>query len=268
MADTESSHPKNIHTPTIQPTKFKDWVVVVTGAASGIGRETAQHFATQGAQTILLDINGPGLEKTQSSIRESGGKAANRPCDVSNENDVNAAIEWTIQTYTKIDVLVNLAGIYGFQPLTEYSTELYNRHISINVNGSFFLTRAVLPHMQKAGFGRIIHTSSTTYASPKPGLSAYVMSKAAVVGLVRSAAVEAGPGVTVNAMMPGLIDTDEMRSKDGYEVIREKILESRAVKRDGKPIDVARTIAFIASPEAGFMSGQVVDCSGGETFSF
>ncbi|RDW67475.1 SDR family NAD(P)-dependent oxidoreductase [Aspergillus mulundensis] len=268
MAATEPSPPNDLHLPTIQPTKFKDWVVVVTGAAAGIGRETAHHFAAQGAQLILLDINESGLKETQSLIQASGGKADTRKCDVSDEPDVNAAIAWTISTYARIDVLANLAGIYGFQPLTEYSSELYHRHISVNVNGSFFLTRAVLPHMQKAGFGRIIHTSSTTYADPKPGLSAYVMSKAAVVGLVRSAAVEAGPGVTVNAVMPGLIDTEEMRSKDGYEGIREKILENRAVKRDGKPIDVARTIAFLASPEAGFMTGQVVNCSGGETFSF
>ncbi|KAL4809827.1 hypothetical protein BDV18DRAFT_49705 [Aspergillus unguis] len=254
--------------PKIDPAKFLDQVVVVTGAAAGIGRKTAEHFAAQGAQVILFDINTTGLEEVQSSITKAGGKADTRKCDITSEEEVTASISWVLEKYTKIDILANLAGIYGFETLPEFSSELYHRHMAINVNGSFFLTRAVLPAMQKAAYGRIIHTSSTTFADPKPGLSAYVMSKAAVIGLVRSAAVEAGTGVTVNAVMPGLIDTEQMRSVDGFEGLAGMVIGNQAVKRQGHAIDVAQAISFIASPEAGFFSGQVFNCSGGETFSF
>ncbi|KAL4939788.1 hypothetical protein BDV06DRAFT_224682 [Aspergillus oleicola] len=252
----------------VDTTKFHGKVVIVTGAASGIGRETAIFFARQEAQVVLFDINEAGLGDVHCSIATAGGKAAFRKCDITKEDDVRNSIDWVTESFGRVDVLVNLAGIYAFQPLTSFSTELYIRHMEINVHGAFYLTRAVLPHMQKHGFGRIIHTSSTTYSDPKPGLSAYVTSKAAVLGLVRSAAVEAGDGITVNAVMPGLIDTEQMKSVDGFKAIQEMVIERQAVKRQGTVADVARVIGFIASEEAGFVSGQVFNCSGGEVFSW
>ncbi|KAL4928137.1 SDR family NAD(P)-dependent oxidoreductase [Aspergillus undulatus] len=135
--------------------------------------------------------------------------------------------------------------------------------MAVNAEGSLFLTRAVLPYMQRAGYGRIIHTSSTTYSDPKPGLSAYIVSKAAVIGLVRSAAVDAGEGVTVNAVMPGLFATEQMKFVDWYDAIAEMVIGRQAVKGQGTAVDVARTIGSVASPEAGFVSGQVLNCSGG-----
>lgn len=258
--DAPSSYQRN--------TKFTGQVVIVTGAAAGIGREVALNFASQDAQVILFDINEPGLQETQSSIQGSGGKADIKLCDISNEQEVTSAINWTVTTHGKVDILANLAGIYGFQLLADFPTELYHRYIGINLNGPFFLTRTVLPHMQNAGYGRIIHTSSTGYADPKPGLTAYVASKAAVIGLVRSAAMEAGPGVTINAVMPGVIDTDQARSLDGFEALCKMTIERQAVKRQGHAADISHAVSFIASAEASFFSGQVFNCSGGETFSF
>lgn len=124
--------------------------------------------------------------------------------------------------------------------------------------------------MQKAGYGRIIHTSSSTVQEPEPGLVAYVAAKAAVIGLVRSTSVEAGPGVTVNVVMPGLIKTDTIWNSgvqpDGTQPLFETVMKKQVVKRYGRPEDIAYTICFIASPEASFITGQTFDVSGGETF--
>ncbi|KAF9889862.1 Reductase [Aspergillus nanangensis] len=229
--------------PILYQDKFSNHVVVVTGAAAGIGRETAQMFSAQGAHVILIDINQASLEEVELAIRQSGAKADARRCDISNEED--------------IDILVNLAGVYEFKNLVDFPIDLYHRVIDINLHGSFYLTRAVLPHMQKAQYGRIIHTSSSTYADPKPGLAPYIASKAAVIGLVRATAVEAGPGVTVNAIMPGLIDTEHVRSLDRYQDLLRIVIGNQAVKRKGVPSDIAHAVCFIASPEASFFSGQL-----------
>lgn len=261
-------HDSDAHSTSQRNTKFGGQVVIVTGAAAGIGREVALNFAAQDAQVILFDINEAGLQETQTSIQKSGGKAATKLCDISNEQQVSFAINWTVTTHGKVDILANLAGKYGFQLLADFPTDLYHRYIGINLNGPFFLTRAVLPHMQAAGYGRIIHTTSTGYADPKPGLTAYVATKAAVIGLVRSAAMEAGPGVTINAVMPGVTDTDQARSLEGFEALAKMSIEQQAVKRQGHASDIAHAVSFIASAEASFFSGQVFNCSGGATFSF
>ncbi|KAL4962709.1 SDR family NAD(P)-dependent oxidoreductase [Aspergillus stella-maris] len=268
MSDSQASLPHPPPTPPLNPTKFSNRVAIITGAASGIGRETAIFFARQDAQVIFFDVNESGLLETHHLITTSGGKAAFRQCDITKEEEVNASIAWVMRDFGKVDILINLAGIYEFQPLTSCPTELFTRHMEINVHGAFYLTRAVLPHMQNNKYGRIVHTSSTTYSDPKPGLSAYVTSKAAVLGLVRSAAVEAGPGVTVNAVMPGLIETERMKSVDMFHAIQGIVLGNQAVKRQGTPMDVANVIGFVAGEEAGFMSGQVFNVSGGEVFSW
>ncbi|KAE9363148.1 NAD(P)-binding protein [Stipitochalara longipes BDJ] len=260
----------NIPEIKIYQDKFAGHVVVVTGAGQGIGEVTARLFASQGAQVVMLDIQEQKLKNVQSSIEQGGGKAAYQLCDVSDEKSVSEAIEWIVATYKKIDVLGHLAGIYPFSPLVNYPTEMYRRVISINVDASFWLTRAVLPHMQKAGYGRIILTSSSAFQEPEAGMSAYVASKGAVVGLMRATAVEAGPGVTANVIMPGLIKTDTVWNAavrpDGSHPVFEMVVPKQLIKRMGRPEDIAHAICFIASPEAHFFTGQIFDCSGGETF--
>ena len=148
----------------------------------------------------------------------------------------------------------------------DYPSDVYHRIISVNVDGSFYLTRAVMPHMKEAGYGRIIHTSSSTIGEPEAGLVPYVTSKAAVVGLVRAAAVEAGPGITVNVVLPGLTDTAGVASSKESSALFDHVIGKQIVKRRGHPLDLAHTYSFIASPEAAFFTGQMFDCSGGETF--
>jgi NAD(P)-dependent dehydrogenase (short-subunit alcohol dehydrogenase family) len=142
--------------------------------------------------------------------------------------------------------------------------------MNVNMDSCFFLTRAVLPHMQKAGYGRIINTASDTLYSPVGGLSAYIAAKSAIVGFTRVTAVEAGPGVTANVVLPGLIRTENIwnagAAPDGSRPLFAQRVERQCVKRYGLPEDVAHTICFISSPEAQFITGQIFDVGGGATF--
>ncbi|MCJ1303619.1 hypothetical protein MMC08_006429 [Hypocenomyce scalaris] len=257
----------NIPPIKVYADKFQDQIVVVTGGAAGIGEETAKLFAAQGAVVILVDINKDNLQKVSSEIESQGGKALTRVCNVGVEAQVDSVINEVASTLGKIDVLVHLAGIYPFHTLQDHPAALYHHIMNVNMDSCFFLTRAVLPHMQKAGYGRIINTATGTCLFPFAGISAYVASKAAVIGFTRVTAAEAGPGVTANVLVPGLIRT-ETGLKGGqtqplYDLMRHK----QCIKRNGLPQDIAHTASFIASPEAQFITGQSFDIGGGITFS-
>ncbi|KAL4955825.1 hypothetical protein BDW69DRAFT_182192 [Aspergillus filifer] len=198
MSDPQASLPQP--PPPLNLTKFTNRVAIITGAASGVGRQTAIFFARQDAQVILFDINEAGLLEAQHLITTPGGKAAFRKCDITKEGEVQSSIDCTVQELERVNILVNLAGIYEFQPLTSFSTELYLRHMEINVH------------------------------DPKPGLSAYVTSKAAVLGL---AALQ------------------RMKSVDGFDAIQNNVLGNQAVKRQGTPMDVANLIGFVAGEGGG-----------------
>ncbi|KEF58949.1 uncharacterized protein A1O9_03792 [Exophiala aquamarina CBS 119918] len=262
------THEKGAQVPSIKvyANKYLDHVIVVTGAASGIGKVTAHLFAEQGADVVLFDIDEPNIKDVQSSILQQGGKAEIQVCDVSDDGSVNKAIDATIQRFGKIDVLINLAGTAVFSPLERQTTENYQQVISTNLDGGFFLTRAVLPHMRKARYGRIIHTSSSTTGNPAFGLAPYVASKAGIIGLVRASAVEAGPGITVNALLPGLTDFTKVAETEQSSLLFDSVLARQAIKRRGHPLDMAHALSFIASPEAAFFTGQAFECSGGESF--
>ncbi|KUL87564.1 hypothetical protein ZTR_04581 [Talaromyces verruculosus] len=238
------------------------------GKFYGLGKP--RHFASKGARVVMLDLQEQKLQKVKSAIEQHGGKALYKVCDISNERAVSEVIDWIAATCKKIDVLVNLAGIYPFHPLVNYPTEIYRRVMTVNVDASFYLTRAVLPHMQKAGYGRIIHTSSSTFQQPELGLSAHVASKAAIVGLTRATSVEAGPGVTANVIMPGLIKTDSAYNAgvqpDGSHPLFDKVIQLQVTQRMGRPEDIAHAICFMASPESHFFTGQIFDCNGGVSF--
>jgi NAD(P)-dependent dehydrogenase (short-subunit alcohol dehydrogenase family) len=260
----------NVPPVKVYPDKFNGQIVVVTGAAQGIGEVTAKLFAAQGASVVLVDINKERLEEVSSTIESQGEKSSFRVCNVGVEAEVVSLINEVASTLGKIDVLAHLAGIYPFAPLLSSTADEYHRIFNVNMESTFFLTRAVLPHMQKAGYGRIINTSSATIYSPEAGLSVYAASKGAVAAFTRSTAIEAGPGVTANAVTPSLIRTEKtwnaMVSPDGSRPLFDSIMGRQCVKRHGLPRDVAHMISFIASPEAEFITGQVFDIGGGANF--
>ena len=254
--------------PTIKkyPDKFSGQVVLVTGSASGIGKVTAQMFASQGASLVLVDINKDQLGSVAKELESTGVHVVSHACNLAVETDVNAMINEVIGKVTKIDVLVHLAGIYPFKPIIDHSAAEYGRVMSINMDSTFYLTRAILPHMNQAGYGRIINTTSGVTLHPEPGLGVYAAAKSAVAGFTRSTAVEAGPGVTANAVCPGLIFNESTWANPGSRLVFERALAKQCVKRFGLPGDVAEMICFLAGPESEFITGQLFDISGGTTF--
>ena len=260
----------NIPSIKLCPDKFEGQIVVVTGAAQGLGEVTAKLFAAQGATVVLVDLNREKLHEVSSEIDSEGKKISFRICNLGVEEEVNSLISEVVSTLGKIDVLVHVAGIYPFKPIVEYTVAEYHRVFNVNMESCFLLTRAVLPHMQKAGYGRIINTASTTIQLPEFGLSVYAASKSAIVGFTRSSALEAGPGVTANVVSPSLIRTENAWKgsvlPDGSNPFFDQIVGKQVVKRYGLPKDVAHMICFIASPEAEWITGQLFDVGGGTTF--
>lgn len=270
MASWEVETGSNIPPIKIYRDKYDGQVVVITGAGQGIGEVTSKLFAAQGATLVLVDIQEDKLIRVQTAIQREGGKAEYRVCNVADEDQATSLIHQIVATFGKIDVLIQLAALYPFIPLLDHPSKTFLQVMDVNLNGCFYLTRAVLPYMRKAGYGRLINTASGTLQLPDPGLSAYVTSKAALVGFTRSTAVEAGPGVTANIILPGLIRTEAVwklhEVSDGTHGLFDRILEKQCVKRNGRPQDIAHTISFMASPEAQFITGQIFDCGGGATF--
>ncbi|KEF55724.1 uncharacterized protein A1O9_08474 [Exophiala aquamarina CBS 119918] len=268
----------------VYPDKYAGQVVLITGAAQGIGEVASKLFVRQGATVIMVDVQEDklqqvaakidaaqyGAELASSPAEKLEGKAEIRVCNAADEASVNSMVDDVVRTHGKIDVLIQLAAVYPFIPIVGHPGDSFKKVMDVNVMACFYLTKAVLPHMQEAGYGRIINTSSGTLQLPDPGLSAYVTSKAAVMGFTRSTAVEAGPGVTANIILPGLIRTPAVWKlhgrEDGSHPLFDRLLQKQCVKRNGRPEDIAYTINFIASPEAQFITGQIFDCGGGATF--
>ncbi|KAJ9606739.1 hypothetical protein H2200_008748 [Cladophialophora chaetospira] len=257
----------NIPPIKIYPDKFSNHVIVVTGASQGIGRRTASLFASQGASVVLVDIAGEKLAALATELTAQGATVVQKVCDLTQEAAVGAMIEEVIASHGKIDVLVHLAGIYPFIPILNVKTADYARIMSVNMDSCFYLTRAILPFMQKAGYGRIIHTSTAGTLAPSPGMSAYIASKGAVAAFTRAVATEAGPGVTINAVSPAMIFTESTWSNPGARGVADAILARQQVKRVGLPSDVAHMICFIASPESEWITGHMFDVSGGAVFT-
>ena len=179
-----------------------------------------------------------------------------------NEKEVDSVIQIILQRFSHIDILAHIAGIFPSIPIDRHSTAEYYRVMNVNMDSCFFLTRAVLPEMNKNEYGRIINTSSGRVQLPDKGLSAYTVAKAAIVGFTRSTACETGMGVMANVVMRGLIVTEDLRRQhtlpDGSQpFFKDMTKKVQPVKCLGEPEDIARTIILIASSEASFITGQI-----------
>ena len=255
------------HIPPIKryKDKFEGHVIVVTGAAQGIGAVTATTFALQGGTVVLVDLNEDKLNEVCSKLSDEGARVIYRVCDLTKEAAVIQTIDSIVSTLGKVDVLAHVAGIYPFSPILQQSTEVYHKIFSVNMDSTFYLIKSVLPHMNRAGYGRIITTTSGVTFHPQAGLSTYAAAKNAVAAFTRTTAFEAGPGVTANSVSPGLVYNESTLTNPDSRAIFHMHVGRQAVRRYGLPRDVADTICFIASPEAEFLTGQNVDIGGGWT---
>lgn len=240
-------------------------VVVITGAASGIGRVLAESFARSGATVAALDISEVQLAVFAADFRERGWPCGEYLCDVRDADAVTHVMDQVASRFGRIDVLVNNAGINAEGLVSELDVELWDRCFAVNVRGTFNTCKAVLPHMKSQRSGRIINAASFAAIVPSVGASAYAASKAAVVQFTRTLAGEVGPwNITANSYAPGMVPTAMNGFAELSEEDQSAKLDMLALRRWGTPEDVANLVLFLASDLASYITGTLMDVSGGK----
>ena len=241
-------------------------VAFVTGASRGIGLATARRFAEEGASVRLTDVQG--AEEAADALKAEGLEVSGARVDVTSRTEVEAAVGEAAETYGRLDILVNNAGITRDNLLFKMTDEDWRTVMEVHLMGAFLCSQAAQKHMVEGGYGRIVNVSSTS-ALGNRGQANYAAAKAGIQGFTKTLAIELGRfGITVNAVAPGFVETEMTRAvatKMGMEF--EDFVAERAklipVGRSGKPEDIAASILFFASEEAGFVSGQVLYAAGG-----
>jgi 3-oxoacyl-[acyl-carrier protein] reductase len=240
-------------------------VALITGAASGFGAEIARVYAREGARVVLLDIDAPKAEAVAAAI---GGAALALACDVTRAEEVRAAVERTLSRHGRLDIVVNNAGwTHRNRPLLEVSAEEFEKVYAVNVRSIFHMTQAVVPVMRGQGGGVIINMGSTAAVRPRPGLTWYNGSKGAVHVLSRSLAAELAPDrIRVNCVAPVLGETGLLESFMGLPDTAEnraKFIATIPLGRLSRPQDIANACLYLASEEAAFVTGVVLEVDGG-----
>lgn len=247
--------------------RFKDKVVLVTGAAQGIGAATAQAFAREGASVVVTDIDGAGAERTAQAIVAAGGRAIAQTVDIVDGKQVAALVDFIVQRFGRLDVAFNNAGIAGGHALTaDMTDEMWDRAVGVNMRGTFCCMRAQITAMRRTGGGAIVNTASVAGVVGLGRGAHYSASKHGVIGLTRSAAIDhIGDGIRINAICPGATDTPMLRSV--MEANKEMVpfLMASPIGRLAQPEEIARCVLFLASDEASFMVGHALVVDGGET---
>ncbi len=237
--------------------RFEGKVVLITGAGSGIGRSTALLFGREGALVACADIDSAGAEETANLIQEAGGKAKAFSCDVSDEEAVNACVAGCVEEFGGLQILSNVAGIAGFNSMENHSTKEWRRFLSINLDGTFFMSRAALPHLLENEQSAIVNVASVAGIIGQASCAAYCASKAGVLGLTRSMAMEfLGRGLRVNAVCPGAVMTplvSKFTFPEGFDF--KSIQRINLDGRMSEPEEIAEAIAFLASDHSRSMNG-------------
>jgi NAD(P)-dependent dehydrogenase (short-subunit alcohol dehydrogenase family) len=252
--------------------RLEDKAAIVTGAASGIGKATAMLFSKEGAKLVLADVSSDGLKEVARRIDEAGGSAIIKKTDVSNENEVKALIALALESYPRIDILCNIAGVAGdIVNLDQQDKNVWHRVYDVNVLGAVYTTKHVCKHMQERNNGAIVNTASVAGIRSGAGGNAYSASKAALINFTQTAACDLGGyNIRVNAVCPGLIETG--MTQPIFDSAREKGKEGKLgsrceLRRFGRPEEVARVILFLAGDEASYVTGQALPVDGGNTAS-
>jgi NAD(P)-dependent dehydrogenase (short-subunit alcohol dehydrogenase family) len=243
--------------------RFDGKAVLITGAASGIGRATAERLASEGARLLLCDVQDEAAGETADLCRKSGAEVRALHCDVGNDDQVTQAVEACVKHYGKLDVLCNVAGILKYGHLTDFDVKDFQRVIDINLTGTFRTCKAALPHLLESG-GNIVNTASTAGEKGLPYGGAYCASKGGVLALTRSIAVEFGDrGVRANCVCPGSIVTAMTSSSlfpDDIDI--QKLLRHNSMRGPDGPEVVASVIAMLASDDGRHINGEQIRMDG------
>lgn len=243
--------------------RFENKIVLVTGAGRGIGASIAKRFASEGAEVIVnYSGNDEAAQKTVDEITATGGQAQKYKCSVNDSESVKVMIDEIIKEFGRIDILVNNAGITKDGLMLRMTDEDFDRVIDVNLKGTFNCTKYVSKYMLKQKSGKIINISSVVGLSGNAGQVNYSASKAGIIGITKSAAKElSSRGITVNAVAPGYVDTD--MTKVLSDNIRNEILKNIPLQRMCNVEDISNCVAFLASEDASYITGQVISVDGG-----
>lgn len=243
--------------------RLKDKVTIITGAGRGIGLGITLAFAREGARVALCDIDATLLDSALAEIVALGGQGLAFKMDVTRKTQIEGVVGDVLDRWGTIDILVNNAGIYEVLPFEQIGEAQWDRLLAVNLKGAFLCCQAVVPHMKRRGSGRIINIASS--AGKTGGTLAgahYSVSKAGLICLAKQLARELGPhGITVNAVAPGRIDTPMIHTVSDAE--NEAFVQRTPLGRLGMPEDVASAVVFLASDEASFITGEILDVNGG-----
>nr|ABZ10145.1 putative short chain dehydrogenase [uncultured marine microorganism HF4000_APKG10H11] len=248
--------------------KLQNKVSIVTGGSIGIGKAIAELYSDEGATVIIADVNEEQGKKTVDNINQKGGNAIFIKTDVSNEREVDEMIKMVVGKFKKIDILCNNAGIVGTGTICDTDTEEWDRIMNVNMKGVFLCIKYVIPVMMKTGGGSIVNLSSISGLTAFPSLTAYSASKAGVILITKTVAIDYGKhNIRVNAICPSNIETpmfeELLEGLPDPNQARKNLLDMIPMKRFGTPEDVAKIALFLASDESSFVTGEYIMVDGG-----